>query len=168
MKVGVRDSSYSDFLVDLHQKEGDSEDCRYGLYDYEYTFSPDGTESTFKSKLFLMSWCPDGAKIKKKMLYSSRYTTIGKEIHNFDIYNYSFDTLKRAFVGVHKVIQANDKSECEQVSKKKLTDKIIAYKFNSISIILILMSLKVTLFLIESFLIIQGPVEEILRSTDRI
>ena len=28
---------------------------------------------------------------------------------------YSFDTLKRAFVGVHKVIQANDKSECEQV-----------------------------------------------------
>ena len=72
-KVGVRDSSYSDFLVDLHQKEGDSEDCRYGLYDYEYTFSPDGTESTFKSKLFLMSWCPDGAKIKKKMLYSSRY-----------------------------------------------------------------------------------------------
>lgn len=45
-----------------------------------------------------MSWCPDSAKIKKKMLYSS-----------------SFDTLKRAFVGVHKVIQANDKSECEQV-----------------------------------------------------
>ena len=45
-----------------------------------------------------MSWCPDTARIKKKMLYSS-----------------SFDTLKRAFVGVHKVIQANDKSECEQV-----------------------------------------------------
>ena len=29
----------------------------------------------------------------------------------------SFDTLKRAFVGVHKVIQANDKSECEQVNR---------------------------------------------------
>ena len=99
VQVGVRDSSYSDFLVDLHQKEGDSEDCRYGLYDYDYQFNPDGTESTFKSKLFLMSWCPDSAKIKKKMLYSS-----------------SFDTLKRAFVGVHKVIQANDKSECEQVT----------------------------------------------------
>ncbi len=39
-----------------------------------------------RSKLFLMSWCPDSAKIKKKMIYSS-----------------SFDTLKRAFVGVHKV-----------------------------------------------------------------
>ena len=71
-KVGARDSSFAEFLVDLHKKEGEGEDCRYGLYDYEYTFSPDGTESTFKSKLFLMSWCPDGAKIKKKMLYSSR------------------------------------------------------------------------------------------------
>ena len=72
LQVGVRDSSYSDFLTDLHKKEGEAEDCRYGLYDYEYSFSPDGTESTFKSKLFLMSWCPDSAKIKKKMLYSSR------------------------------------------------------------------------------------------------
>ena len=45
----------------------------------------------FRSKLFLMSWCPDTAKIKKKMIYSS-----------------SFDTLKKAFVGVHKVIQSND------------------------------------------------------------
>ena len=104
LQVGVRDSSYSDFLVDLHQKEGESEDCRYGLYDYDYQFNPDGTESTFKSKLFLMSWCPDSAKIKKKMLYSS-----------------SFDTLKRAFVGVHKVIQANDKSECEQVTNLEST-----------------------------------------------
>jgi len=108
--VGARDSSFAEFLVDLHKKEGEGEDCRYGLYDYEYTFSPDGTESTFKSKLFLMSWCPDGAKIKKKMLYSS-----------------SFDTLKRAFVGVHKVIQANDKSECEQGSVEEIlrsTDRI--------------------------------------------
>jgi len=94
-KVGERNQSYADYLSDLHQKDGEAEDCRYGLYDYEYQFNPDGAESTFKSKIFLMSWCPDSSKIKKKMLYSS-----------------SFDTLKRAFVGVHKVIQANDKSEC--------------------------------------------------------
>ena len=90
VQVGVRDSSYSDFLVDLHQKEGESEDCRYGLYDYDYQFNPDGTESTFKSKLFLMSWCPDSAKIKKKMLYSS-----------------SFDALKKCLVGVQKYIQVS-------------------------------------------------------------
>merc|ERR1712055_412873 len=95
--VGDRNNSYSDFLADLHQMDGDNDDCRYGLYDYDYQFNPDGAESTFKSKIFLMSWCPDSSRIKKKMLYSS-----------------SFDTLKRAFVGVHKVVQANDKSECEQ------------------------------------------------------
>ena len=90
-QVGVRDSSYSDFLVALQQKEGDNEDCRYGLYDYDYQFNPDGTESTFKSKLFLMSWCPDSAKIKKKMLYSS-----------------SFDALKKCLVGVQKYIQVSN------------------------------------------------------------
>ena len=39
-------------------------------------------------KLFLMLWCPDSAKIKKKMLYSS-----------------SFDAIKKALVGVQKYIQ---------------------------------------------------------------
>lgn len=96
-KVGDRNNGYEDYLADLQQKDGDSEDCRYGVYDYEYKFNPDGAESTYKNKIFLMSWCPDSSKIKKKMMYSS-----------------SFDTLKRAFVGVHKVIQANDKSECAQ------------------------------------------------------
>ena len=39
-----------------------------------------------------------------------------RDVMQLVIYHYySFDTLKRAFVGVHKVIQANDKSECEQV-----------------------------------------------------
>ena len=36
-----------------------------------------------------MSWCPDTARIKKKMLYSS-----------------SFDTLKKAYVG-HKKVDLN-------------------------------------------------------------
>jgi len=44
-----------------------------------------------KEKLFLMSWCPDDAKVKKKMLYSS-----------------SFDALKKALVGVAKYIQVNN------------------------------------------------------------
>ena len=39
-----------------------------------------------------------------------------RDVMQLVIYHYyRFDTLKRAFVGVHKVIQANDKSECEQV-----------------------------------------------------
>ena len=59
-----------------------------------------------RSKLFLMSWCPDSAKIKKKMIYSS-----------------SFDTLKKAFVGVHKVRIKNlfrNKCFCKEKTVKKV------------------------------------------------
>ena len=66
---------------------------RYGVFDFEYTHQCQGTsEATKKEKLFLISWCPDTAKIKKKMLYSS-----------------SFDALKKCLVGVQKYIQVNIK-----------------------------------------------------------
>lgn len=51
-----------------------------------------GSLQTKKQKLFLMSWCPDTAKIKKKMLYSS-----------------SFDALKQALEGVGKYIQVRER-----------------------------------------------------------
>ena len=60
------------------------------VYDYEYTFLPEGThEPQVKSKIFIMCWCPDDGPIRKKMLYSS-----------------SFDTLKKAYVG-HKKVRLN-------------------------------------------------------------
>ena len=60
------------------------------VYDYEYTFLPEGThEPQLKSKIFIMCWCPDDGPIRKKMLYSS-----------------SFDTLKKAYVG-HKKVDLN-------------------------------------------------------------
>ena len=52
---------------------------------------------TFRSRLFLVAWCPDSARIKKKMVYSA-----------------SFDSLKKAFTGVQKIIQANGADEVEQ------------------------------------------------------
>jgi len=106
---GDRDASYEDFLRDL-QSAGDGE-CRYGLYDFEYEHQCQGTaESSKKQKLFLMSWCPDSAKIKKKMLYAS-----------------SFETLKKSLVGVHKYIQATDASEASasEVEKQlRSTDRV--------------------------------------------
>ena len=45
--MGDRNNSYQDFLNDLHQKDGDADDCRYGVYDYDYQFNPDGAEATF-------------------------------------------------------------------------------------------------------------------------
>jgi len=101
--VGDRDASYDCFLGDL-MKAGEGE-CRYGLYDFEYEHQCQGTtESSKKQKLFLMSWCPDTARIKKKMLYSS-----------------SFDALKKALVGVHKYIQATDAAEA---SKESVEEKL--------------------------------------------
>jgi len=96
-QTGDRDNTYDQFLTDLQVKDGDNDDCRYAVYDYDYVQQAEGTEASYRSKLFLMSWCPDSAKIKKKMIYSS-----------------SFDTLKKAFVGVHKVIQSNGADELEQ------------------------------------------------------
>lgn len=108
-KLGARDASYDDFLTDL-QAAGEGE-CRYGLYDFEYEHQCQGTtESSKKQKLFLMSWCPDSAKIKKKMLYAS-----------------SFETLKKSLVGVHKFIQATDASEASasEVEKQlRSTDRV--------------------------------------------
>jgi len=101
--VGDRDAEYDSFLTDL-MKGGEGE-CRYGLYDFEYEHQCQGTtEVSKKQKLFLMSWCPDTARIKKKMLYSS-----------------SFDALKKALVGVHKYIQATDSAEA---SKESVEEKL--------------------------------------------
>ncbi|KAG8234194.1 hypothetical protein J437_LFUL007354 [Ladona fulva] len=168
--IGDRNATYDQFLEDL-QKGGTGE-CRYGLFDFEYTHQCQGTSenyilSTFlgdddeasrinqmlleleeraeeldkmrtstissisyindrnrkknveeaekaimaskKQKLFLMSWCPDTAKVKKKMLYSS-----------------SFDALKKSLVGVQKYIQATDLSEASQEAveeKLRATDR---------------------------------------------
>jgi len=98
-KIGALGNNYDDFLKDLQQKDGSKDDCRYSLYDYPYEFKPEGADTQIKMKLFLLCWCPDSSAIKKKMLYSS-----------------SFDTLKRAFVGVAKIIQANDESEVNQAT----------------------------------------------------
>jgi len=106
--VGNRDAAYDAFLE--HLQEGGSGECRYGLFDFEYTHQCQGTsEASKKQKLFLMLWCPDTAKVKKKMLYSS-----------------SFDALKKALVGVQKYIQATDASEAamEAVEEKlRATDR---------------------------------------------
>jgi len=92
-KFGSREADYDEYLNNLTSAGPD--ECRYGLYDFEYSHQCQGTsDQTLKQKLFLMSWCPDTARIKKKMLYSS-----------------SFDALKNALVGVSKFIQATDMAE---------------------------------------------------------
>jgi len=106
-KVGDREASYDDYLNDLTSSGQD--ECRYGLYDIEYEHTCQGTSDQKKQKLFLMCWCPDTAKIKKKMLYSS-----------------SFDALKSALDGIGKFIQATDMAEASYecvLEKIRATDR---------------------------------------------
>ena len=52
---GNRESNYNQFLNDL--MACGPEDCRYGLFDFEYEHQCQGTsERTKKEKLLLMSW----------------------------------------------------------------------------------------------------------------
>jgi cofilin len=105
--TGGRDEPYDSFLDKLKVIGASGEkECRYGLFDFEYTHQCQGTQEGKKEKLFLMLWCPDDAKVKKKMLYSS-----------------SFDALKKALVGVAKYIQATDASEA---SREAVEDKLRA------------------------------------------
>ncbi|XP_076066335.1 cofilin/actin-depolymerizing factor homolog tsr [Oratosquilla oratoria] len=107
-KYGERDASYDDYLK--HLESVGPQECRYGLYDFEYEHQCQGTSDiSKKQKLFLMSWCPDTAKIKKKMLYSS-----------------SFDALKHALEGIGKFIQATDMAEASYdcvLEKLRSTDR---------------------------------------------
>lgn len=109
-KVGDRNASYESFLHDLTHEEDAPGECRYGAFDYEYQHQCQGTASgSQKQKLILVSWCPESAKIKMKMLYSS-----------------SFDALKKSLVGIAKYIQATDLDEASRESveeKLRSTDR---------------------------------------------
>jgi len=94
-KIGERGESYDDFVQAI--TSGGSNDCRYGIFDMEYKHQTQGTtEASLKQKLILMSYCPDTARIKQKMIYAS-----------------SLEALKKPLVGVAKVIQATDMSEVD-------------------------------------------------------
>merc|ERR1711862_658662 len=60
-KKGALDLEYDDFVSDLPET-----DCRYGLIDLDFE-TDDGRPT---SKLVFISWNPDTASIRTKMLYS--------------------------------------------------------------------------------------------------
>ncbi len=79
------EGSFDDFLALIPE-----EDCRYALYDKEFTTNDGRTTS----KLVLITWAPDTAKVKSKMVYAG-----------------SKEALNRAFNGVGIKINATDLSE---------------------------------------------------------
>ena len=86
-KMGAREKSYDDFVADLPEN-----DCRYGLIDVEFTTA----DERQTSKIVFLSWSPDTAKVRSKMVYAG-----------------SKEYLKGSFVGVSINVNATDHSELD-------------------------------------------------------
>ncbi|MFE5326186.1 actin-binding ADF family protein [Embleya sp. NPDC056575] len=85
---------YDDFIADLPETE-----CRWAVYDFE--FEKEGAGK--RNKLTFVSWAPDTAKVKQKMLFAS-----------------SKDALRRSLVGIAVEIQGTEYSE---VAYESVLDK---------------------------------------------
>ncbi|GCD93748.1 actin-binding ADF family protein [Embleya hyalina] len=85
---------YDDFIADLPETE-----CRWAVYDFE--FEKEGAGK--RNRLTFVSWAPDTAKIKQKMLFAS-----------------SKDALRRSLVGIAVEIQGTEYSE---VAYESVLDK---------------------------------------------
>ncbi|KAL3944548.1 MAG: hypothetical protein SGBAC_001368 [Bacillariaceae sp.] len=86
-KHGERSATFENFCEDMPD-----DDCRYGLIDLEFT-STDGRPT---SKLVFITWNPDTASIRNKMLYSG-----------------SKESIKAALNGVGIHINCTDRSELD-------------------------------------------------------
>jgi len=86
-KTGPASATYADF-----QKSLPATDCRYAVYDFEFSTPEGGT----RNKIIFILWAPDGSKIKPKMLYTS-----------------SKADLRKKLVGIATEVQATDASEID-------------------------------------------------------
>jgi cofilin len=83
---GAGNDDYEEFIV----KALPETECRWAIYDFEFEKEGGGR----RNKITFLSWSPDDAKIKQKMLFAS-----------------SRDALKRALNGIAIEIQGTDLSE---------------------------------------------------------
>jgi len=86
-KQGERSKTWDDFCADLPEN-----DARYAVIDVEFE-TDDGRPT---SKILFLAWCPDGCKIKQKMMYAG-----------------SKEAIKRVLVGVGVTYQANGLDELD-------------------------------------------------------
>ncbi|KAL3690313.1 hypothetical protein R1sor_016622 [Riccia sorocarpa] len=92
-KTGGQEEEYETFITTVPENE-----CRFIVYDLDFETS----DHLHKSKIFFISWAPDTAKIKSRMMYAS-----------------SKERFKEELEGVHYEAQATDPTELD---KKVLLD----------------------------------------------
>jgi cofilin len=88
---------YGAFCEALPERE-----CRYGVYDYEYSSADRGTFH----RLVFVSWAPDNAPIKTKMMYAS-----------------TKDFFKAFCDGVGAELQATDRDE---LAEEEMRDRVVS------------------------------------------
>uniref|UniRef100_A0A914ZQB1 ADF-H domain-containing protein n=1 Tax=Parascaris univalens TaxID=6257 RepID=A0A914ZQB1_PARUN len=100
--------AFSLFVDDLRQRTDGFKDCRYAVFDFKFICSRIGAGNSKMDKIVFLQICPDGASIKKKMVYASSASAI------------------KASLGTERILQFQVSDESEMSHKElllKLTDK---------------------------------------------
>ncbi|VIO97641.1 Uncharacterized protein BM_BM2656 [Brugia malayi] len=100
--------AFGHFVEDLRERTDNFKDCRYAVFDFKFTCSRVGAGTSKMDKIVFLQICPDGASIKKKMVYASSASAI------------------KASLGTEKIIQFQVSDESEMSHRElisKLTEK---------------------------------------------
>ncbi|KAI9179135.1 cofilin [Blastocladiella emersonii ATCC 22665] len=97
-KTAPAGTAYDAFLADLP-----AADCRYAVFDFEF----EHPEGGIRNKIIFVSWAPDEARVRSKMVYAG-----------------SRDALRRKLVGIHAEIQGTDLSEVDQASVLEKVNRV--------------------------------------------
>ncbi|KAK0409292.1 hypothetical protein QR680_004458 [Steinernema hermaphroditum] len=98
-------AAYESFVKDLKERTEGFNDCRYAVFDFKFTCSRPGAGTSKMDKIVFIQLCPDGASIKKKMVYASSASAI------------------KASIGTERILQFQVSDESE-IAHKELLGKL--------------------------------------------
>lgn len=73
-------AAYEYFVKDLRERTNGFADCRYAVFDFKFTCNRPGAGTSKMDKIVFIQLCPDGAPIKKKMVYASSASAIKQSL----------------------------------------------------------------------------------------
>lgn len=68
--------SYEEFVEELREVTDNFKDCRYAVFDFKFTGQREGAGQSKMDKIVFFQICPDGATVKRKMVYASSASAI--------------------------------------------------------------------------------------------
>ncbi|MFH4979290.1 hypothetical protein AB6A40_005999 [Gnathostoma spinigerum] len=104
--------AFEHFVKDLKQRTDDFKDCRYAVFDFKFMCNRPGAGASKMGKIVFFQLCPDGAPIKKKMVYASSASSI------------------KASLGTDKILQFQVSDESEIAHKEVLSKLMEKFRDN--------------------------------------